>query len=358
MSAWKNALPKAHPKTPVSLDYNAKASPAPSERVELTADAECAGKRLDQALAILRPQHSRGRLQNWIKEGRVSVDGATVCEVRKKLWGGEKLVVSETPDVRTEAPEAIALDVVYEDDSLIVLDKPPGLVVHPGNGNPGGTLLNALLHHSPSLEGVPRAGIVHRLDKDTSGLIVVAKTLTAQTDLVRQLQARTVKRVYTALARGNVACDGTVDAPIGRHPVARTRMAVRASGKPARTHYRVIERFADCTLVECSLETGRTHQIRVHMAHIGHPLVGDPVYGPAAGRIPAGPSFPRQALHAFRLGLNHPETGKAMRWTAAPPDDLRALIESLRLDSPEARADDDETGDAPEIIFARGDTAA
>ncbi|MDR1367283.1 MAG: 23S rRNA pseudouridine(1911/1915/1917) synthase RluD [Candidatus Accumulibacter sp.] len=346
----------------MSSDYNAKASP---ERVELTVGAEWAGKRLDQALAALRSRHSRGRLQDWIREGRVSVDGATVRETRKKLWGGETLVVLEAPDARlfSEAPEAIALDIVYEDGSLIVLDKPPALVVHPGSGNWSGTLLNALLFHWPSLKALPRAGIVHRLDKDTSGLMVVAKTLTAQTDLVRQLQAHTVRRLYTALVRGKIVSDGTVDAPIGRHPVLRTRMAVRPLGKAARTHYRVIECFSGCSLVECSLETGRTHQIRVHMAHIGHPLVGDPVYGAVAGRIPAGPAFPRQALHAFQLALNHPETGKTMRWTAALPGDMRQLIEEAGLRAIENREAKDDVRDARgefsegirEIPFARED---
>ncbi len=244
----------------------------------------------------------------------------------------------------------------YEDDTLIVLDKPAGLVVHPGSGNWQGTLLNALLHHAPQLEGVPRAGIVHRLDKDTSGLMVVAKTLEAQTDLVRQLQARTVKRYYQALVRGIVEHSGTVDAPIGRHPTLRTRMAVVRTGKPARTHYRVLERFVACTLIECALETGRTHQIRVHMTSVGHPLVGDPVYGGGASRVPQGPHFPRQALHACRLALVHPATGKAMLWKSGVPDDMAALIETLRLETlvPSARsgledvqngADDDDDWD-------------
>lgn len=277
-------------------------------------------------------QHSRSRLQVWIRAGRVAVGGRPIVEPRHKLWGGETIEVVEAPDERAEssAAENIPLQLVYEDDSLLVIDKAAGLVVHPGNGNCRGTLLNALLHHAAQLDKVPRAGIVHRLDKDTSGLMVVAKTLEAQTDLVRQLQARTVKRHYQAVARGTLEQGGTVDAPIGRHPALRTRMAVVASGRPARTHYRVLESFVGCTLIECALETGRTHQIRVHLTALGHPLVGDPVYGRAIGRVPQGPRFPRQALHACRLSLTHPETGRAMSWNSALPDDMASLIETLR----------------------------
>lgn len=340
-------------------DYNPKDSALSHGVVELRVPAGYAGLRLDRALASLCPRYSRSRLQEWIREGRVLLDGVAAHEPRQKLLGGEWVVFAETPDERclSETPEAIALTIIHEDDSLIVIDKPSGLVVHPGSGNWSGTLLNALLFHLPSLRTIPRAGIVHRLDKDTSGLMVVAKTLSAQTDLVRQLQAHSVRRCYRALARGRVERDGTVDAPIGRHPAQRTRMAVWRTGKPARTHYRVMERFADCTLLECSLETGRTHQIRVHMAHAGHPLVGDPVYGRAAGRIPAGPAFSRQALHACRLELNHPETGKTMRWTSSPPEDMRILIETLRLCAAEMRSDEDSWRDedeGPEIVFARG----
>jgi len=214
---------------------------------------------------------------------------------------------------------------VHEDEHLLVVDKPAGLVVHPGSGNWEGTMLNALLHHVPAVRELPRAGIVHRLDKDTSGLLVVAKTEPAQLALVRQLQARTVKRTYLALARGRVERDGTVEAPIGRHPVHRTRMAVVASGKPAVTHYRVRERFAAHTLLECGLETGRTHQIRVHLASIGHPLEGDPVY---AGRAPAG--FHRQALHALKLAFDHPASGAPMSFESPLPADMSALLASLR----------------------------
>jgi 23S rRNA pseudouridine1911/1915/1917 synthase len=221
--------------------------------------------------------------------------------------------------------------VVYEDDELVVIDKPAGLVVHPGNGNASGTLLNALLHHAPQLAGIPRAGIVHRLDKDTSGLLVVAKTLTAQTDLVRQMQARSVRRHYLALALGTVERDGTVDAPLGRHAVQRTKMAiVRAGGKEARTHYAVLERFAKATLLECRLETGRTHQIRVHLASIKHPLAGDPVYGKTKSGDARLDAFPRQALHAWHLALRHPATAEEKAWESPLPADFATLLESLR----------------------------
>jgi 23S rRNA pseudouridine1911/1915/1917 synthase len=220
---------------------------------------------------------------------------------------------------------------VFEDATLIVIDKPAGLVVHPGSGNWSGTMLNALLAHAPEVEQVPRAGIVHRLDKETSGLLVVAKTLTAQTDLVRQLQARSVQREYLALAAGRVKADGEVDAPIGRHPVQRTRMAVIAGGKPARTHYRVLEAFAAATLLECRLDTGRTHQIRVHFASIGHPLIGDPVYAKKSAALPPPLNkFPRQALHAARLAFVHPVSGKEVSFEAPLPADFETLLQALR----------------------------
>ncbi|MEP7183527.1 MAG: 23S rRNA pseudouridine(1911/1915/1917) synthase RluD [Betaproteobacteria bacterium] len=292
----------------------------------LTLSAELAGQRFDAALAHALPQFSRSRLRQWIDEGRVSVDGAP-ADATRRVRGGEAVVVAATPDPHETAfaPEPIVLSIVAEDDALVVVDKPAGLVVHPGSGNWEGTLLNALLHHAPALAAVPRAGIVHRLDKDTSGLLVVAKTLAAQTALVRQLQARTVQREYIALATGDIAAGGTVDAPIGRHPTRRTTMAVVATGKPARTHYDVVQRFGDATLLHCRLETGRTHQIRVHLAAIGHPLVGDPAYGKKAA-IP----FPRQALHAARLALVHPVTGKRCEWSSPLPADFATLIESLR----------------------------
>lgn len=303
-------------------DYSA------SETHRLTVPLEAAGRRLDQVLAEMLPQHSRNRLQGWVKAGRVWVDGAVRDEPKFKLFGGEDILLEAAPDERANAGKAeeIPLSVVHEDEALLVIDKPAGLVVHPGSGNWSGTMMNALLHHAPQLEAVPRAGIVHRLDKETSGLLVVAKTLEAQTDLVRQLQARTVKRQYLAVALGRIERNGIVDAPIGRHPVQRIKMAVVADGKPAVTRYSVIERFAKATLVECALETGRTHQIRVHMASLGHPLVGDPVYG----RPGALPAFARQALHAARLGLVHPDSGQPVQWESPLPEDFRHLLEHLR----------------------------
>ena len=297
----------------------------------LTIPAELGGLRLDLALARLLPEHSRSRLQSWVKEGHVLVDGG-VPDVRRKVWGGERIDIDvpPPPELAAERPEDIPLAIVFEDEHLLVIDKPVGLVVHPGSGNWSGTLLNALLHHDPALAAVPRAGIVHRLDKDTSGLLVVAKTLVAQTELVRQLQARSVKRHYAALVQGTVSAGGTVDAPIGRHPSQRTRMAVVSNGRPALTHYLVRERFARCTLLECRLETGRTHQIRVHMTHLGHPLVGDAVYGQRRSGEPLLDGFPRQALHAFRLGLRHPASGADMAWEVPMADDLALLLERLR----------------------------
>ena len=295
-----------------------------------------AGIRLDQALQQLLPDYSRSRLQTWIKQGKVRVDGQHAAP-KQAVWGGEQVVVEPepSPDEVAFVAEEIPLDIVYEDDALLVINKPAGLVVHPGSGNWQGTMLNALLHHWPPLAGVPRAGIVHRLDKDTSGLLVVAKTLTAQTDLVRQLQARTVKRDYLAVVQGRVARDGTVEASLGRHPSQRTKMAVVGAGKPAVTHYTVLELYDFHSLIRCSLETGRTHQIRVHMQSIGHPLAGDPVYGGRPLKLApelaaAIKALGRQALHAERLGLIHPVTGAAMEWHAEVPTDMADLLKALR----------------------------
>ena len=296
--------------------------------------------RFDQALARMFPEHSRSRLAAWVKQGQVRLDAAAV-DAKRKVWGGERVSLAslaQTGETARQA-EAITLDIVHEDGALLVLNKPAGLVVHPGSGNWQGTLLNGLLHHHPPLAAIARAGIVHRLDKDTSGLLVVAKTLAAQTDLVRQLQARTVVRQYLALVHGAVARDGAVDAPIGRHQTQRTRMAVTERGRAARTRYRVLQRFAKATLLECSLDTGRTHQIRVHLQSIGHPLVGDPVYRAGRGAAPGAgvgvwAAFRRQALHAFRLGLVHPVSGAAMQWEAPPPEDLRDLLLALEAEEP------------------------
>ena len=310
--------------------------PAVAER---KVPAELAGLRVDQALARMFPEHSRSRLQAWLAEGHIRVDGGG-AKPKQRVWGGETVAVDSQPD-RLEtayAPEALDLAIVHEDAAVIVIDKPAGLVVHPGSGNWSGTLANALLHHAPQLSGVPRAGVVHRLDKDTTGLLVVAKTLEAQTALVRQLQARSVERIYLALVRGAVSREGAVDAPIGRDPHVRTRMAVNAAGKQALTRYRVVEALEGATLLECRLSTGRTHQIRVHMASIGFPLVGDPVYrsggrgalrsiGSAAGVLA---DFPRQALHAARLAFIHPLTHERVSFESPLPEDFSALLSALR----------------------------
>jgi len=287
---------------------------------------------LDQALAKLLPEFSRSRLARWLRAGRATVDGRAAAP-RQKVRGGEVIEVVPLPEPAAAAhqPEDIPLDVVFEDATLLVVNKPAGLVVHPGSGNWQGTLLNALLQRVPGLARIPRAGIVHRLDKDTSGLLVVAKTLPAQASLVRQLQAHTVKREYLAVAQGRIARDGRIEAPIGRHPRKRTKMAVVARGRPAVTHYQVLERHPGASVLRLRLETGRTHQIRVHLSSLGHPLVGDTAYGRRGG-IP----FPRQALHAERLALVHPRTGKAVSWQVDPPRDMRELISALRRASAQA----------------------
>ena len=287
---------------------------------------------MDQALAKLLPEFSRSRLARWLRAGRATVDGRAAAP-RQKVRGGEVIEVVPLPEPAAAAhqPEDIPLDVVFEDATLLVVNKPAGLVVHPGSGNWQGTLLNALLQRVPGLARIPRAGIVHRLDKDTSGLLVVAKTLPAQASLVRQLQAHTVKREYLAVAQGRIARDGRIEAPIGRHPRKRTKMAVVARGRPAVTHYQVLERHPGASVLRLRLETGRTHQIRVHLSSLGHPLVGDTAYGRRGG-IP----FPRQALHAERLALVHPRTGKAVSWQVDPPRDMRELISALRRASAQA----------------------
>lgn len=286
---------------------------------------------MDQALARLLPQHSRSRLQTWVRDGRVQVDGQP-APIRRKIRGGETLHVEPAiePIESAHRAEDIALKIVFEDETLLVVDKPAGLVVHPGSGNWSGTLLNALLQHAKQLADIPRAGIVHRLDKHTSGLLVIAKTLTAQTHLVRQLQARAVSRDYLAIVYGSPDASGLVDAPIGRHPIQRTKMAVVSKGKAAITHYQVLERFNACSLVRCQLETGRTHQIRVHMQAIGHPLVGDPVYRVKRMLSLVASRFPRQALHAASLAFEHPDSGRPMRWQVELPTDMHDLLTELR----------------------------
>lgn len=304
-----------------------------SELRPLTFGESQHGLRLDQALVELVPEFSRSYLQQLIEAGAVTLARGTPCKASMRVKAGEGGVIELRPTAQSQAfkPELMALDIVHEDEHLLVLNKPAGLVVHPAPGNWRGTLLNGLLAHDAKASHLPRAGIVHRLDKDTSGLLVVAKTLTAQTDLVRQMQARSVKRHYLALALGSVERDGTVDAPLGRHAVQRTKMAiVRAGGKEARTHYAVLERFAKATLLECRLETGRTHQIRVHLASIKHPLAGDPAYGKAKSGDARLDAFPRQALHAWRLALVHPVTGAEMAWESPLPADFAQLLEDLR----------------------------
>lgn len=297
---------------------------------ELVIPDEQGGQRLDLALSAMLPEFSRNRIQNWIRARKISVDDA-FGTTRMKVSGGEavRVEIEADPNATPDAPEAIPLDVVFEDSMLLVVNKPAGLVVHPGSGNRQGTMLNALLHWVPQVAELPRAGIVHRLDKDTSGLLVVAKTLKSHTDLVRQLQARTVKREYLALVYGEVDRGGTVEAPLARDPHNRTKRTVHSQGKEAVTHYDVVERFPGITLLRCKLETGRTHQIRVHMQHIGHPLVGDTVYS-ASRRSHLKIAFARQALHAERLGLIHPVTQAFMQWECPLPADFASLLEALR----------------------------
>lgn len=317
---------------------------------EVTVPAQLGGQRFDQIAAELFPDYSRARLQSWIKSGDLTVDGG-IAKPKEKLETGRRLQLRAVlePTNPEWQPQAIDLDVVYEDDDILVLNKPAGLVVHPAAGHHDGTLLNALLHHCPALAMVPRAGIVHRLDKDTTGLMVVAKTLQAQADLVGQLQEHTVHREYDAVVCGMLISGGTVDAPLGRHPRDRQRQAVLIqsngvhAGKEAVTHYRVVQRFRAHTHVACLLETGRTHQIRVHMAHIHSPLIGDPVYG-GRFKMPPGASaelidalrtFPRQALHARRLELMHPRRDELMQWEVPLPDDMQSLLQLLQTDRSE-----------------------
>jgi 23S rRNA pseudouridine1911/1915/1917 synthase len=311
----------------------------PVTRLQKEVPTGLRGYRLDQVAALLFDDYSRARLQKCIRDGQLQVDGE-IGSMRDKMFGGERLTLDLPSEITTNwSAQELNLDLVYEDDAILVVNKPAGLVVHPGAGNFDQTLLNGLLYHCPLLAAVPRAGIVHRLDKDTTGLLVVAKTLPAHNTLVKQLKARTVSREYDALVHGSCPEKGTVDLAIGRHPVLRTRMAVRPeTGRPAITHYRLIRRYGDFSHLRVILDTGRTHQIRVHLTHIGHPLIGDPVYG-GRRRIPnsvnavlaqALVNFDRQALHASYLALQHPVTATIMNWRAAMPDDMNELLSALR----------------------------
>lgn len=303
---------------------------------------EMAQQRLDQVVASLCPQYSRSQLQKWIKSGQVLVDNKPL-KPKERLTGGEQIIIHATQEVQTRSEaEEMPLDIVYEDDNILVLNKPADLVVHPGAGNWSGTLVNGLLHYDPKLEYLPRAGIVHRLDKDTTGLMVVAKTLEAHNSLVEQLQERDVSREYLALVQRPVIAGGTIEGNIGRHHIDRLKMAVIEGGKEAITHYRVEERFRHHTLLRVALETGRTHQIRVHLTANNMPIVGDQLYG-GRPRVPAGISgelrealqtFPRQALHATRLGLVHPLTEEALEWEAPVPADMETLLALLRAEEP------------------------
>lgn len=314
-----------------------------TQQITLQAEvsADLLGLRLDQALAQLFSDYSRSRIKVWIESDLVRVNGNIVNKAREKVFGGEQIEIqAEIEEEQRFEAQAIALNIVYEDDDILVINKPKDLVVHPGAGNPDGTVLNALLHHCPQIAEVPRAGIVHRLDKDTTGLMVVAKNIPAQTHLVNALQKRQITREYEAIASGIMTQGGKVDEPMARHPTKRTAMAVHPMGKPAVTHYRIMERFRNYTRLRLRLETGRTHQIRVHMAHIAHPLLGDQLYG-GRPRPPKGASeaflevlrnFKRQALHATMLRLHHPISGELMEWHAPLPEDFVELIDALKAD--------------------------
>ncbi len=300
---------------------------------------EYTGQRLDQALASLFPQYSRAQLQTWIKNGFVELDDQICAKIRQKVTAHQIVCINAQLKASEQwLPQEIALDIIFEDDEIIVINKPIGLVVHPGAGNPDNTLVNALLYHEPALANIPRAGIIHRLDKDTSGLLVVAKTLEAHNALTKSMKNREIKREYVAIIKGTPISGKTIEAPVGRHPTHRIKMAVTPSGRDATTHFRILEKFASHTFIQLQLETGRTHQIRVHMLHIHHPIVGDPVYG----RHIATPKnldanvkevlkkFNRQALHAMRLSLHHPETGVWMEFKAPLPNDMEELLNALR----------------------------
>ncbi len=323
---------------------------------------ELAGMRFDAALATMFPDHSRSRLKAWLDDGLITLDGVA-APAKTKLFGGEEIVANlpEFEQEITAKAEDIPLEVIFEDEQILIINKPPGLVVHPGAGNRDGTLLNALLHHAPNQANVVRAGIVHRLDKDTSGVMMVAKTPLAQTKLVRQLQSRTASREYLALVHGTVRRSGTVENMLGRHPKERTKMAALVfGGKPAITHYKPREAFGGpalmgrhYTLVECKLETGRTHQIRVHMTGLRHPIVGDATYGKKHDEM-----FHRQALHAWRLTLKHPVSGEVKAFVAPLPNDMKILLSELRAERDNRSVDDEDFDDdfddsGNEFIYVR-----
>ncbi len=325
---------------PETQEELADSGEAEGERLSAEIPPEHQGRRLDQSLAELFPDYSRNRLQQWIREQRVVVDGES-RRPRDKVRGGEWVEIQAVIEEScTFQPEPIELKLIYADPDLFIIDKPAGLVVHPAAGNWQGTLLNALLYQDPDLARLPRGGIVHRLDKETSGLMVVARSLRAHSFLVEELQARRVQREYLAIVVGLPTAGGQIEAPIGRHPKLRTRMAVVEGGRPALTHYRVLERYRGHSLLQVRLETGRTHQIRVHMAHIGLPLLGDPVYGGRL-RLPAQATpalvqtlrrFQRQALHARRLELTHPRSAERLSWEAELPQDMADLRHQLQVD--------------------------
>jgi 23S rRNA pseudouridine1911/1915/1917 synthase len=327
-----------------------------------TIPLHCFGMRLDQTLAELFSDYSRASLQKWLKQGDILVDG-NLLRAKDKVNGGELIVLNvEVEDVTTDEPQDIELNILYEDADLLVLNKPAGLVVHPGAGNPDGTLLNALLNHVPALSQLPRAGIVHRLDKDTTGVMVVAKTMAAQTWLVGQLQERKVKREYEAIVVGDLIAGRTIDKPMSRHPKQRTKMAIAPEGygKPAISHVNVLQRYGTYTRVRVRIETGRTHQIRVHLSHIGYPVLGDPLYG-ARLILPKGASeelidelraFKRQALHAYQLTLEHPTTHEVMSWKAKLPVDMSHLCRLFEINNGlKSQCDEDDFDDQIESIW-------
>ncbi len=302
-----------------------------------------AGLRLDQALSQLCSDYSRAQWQDWIKEGAICIDGELIPKTRHKVQSGQIIDVNATTIDQGEwQAQEIPLDIVYEDEDLLVINKPVGLVVHPGAGNPDLTLVNALLHYDPALKHIPRAGVVHRLDKDTSGLLVIARTLSSHNYLSKAISERALVREYQAIIHGELISGGTVDAPIDRHSTQRVKMAVKSGGRDAVTHYRLLKKFPNFTHIKCELETGRTHQIRVHMAHIGHPIVGDSLYGYARLNVPGKMTqalrdyiqhFPRQALHAWRLGMIHPSTQAEMQWEVPLPKDMQELLKYITQES-------------------------